>query len=208
MSEKISTADLASAIGVDRRTLTRWRQAGLIPPPQRIALAGKKGRVAVWDRAIVALCIRLQELFMDGRSVAEVKQKIDAEFTNKKPKSKSKPGSDSSGVKRELLAARKIVLAAVRAFRDRNATPTASTLFPEELVDKAHRLAGNGYDVVLVWDGTSATVASSTEVTVMLTQQSGEASAALLVVPLTDCFPKHNVPSGRTRERGTRRVDI
>src|SRR4051812_27606414 len=72
-SAMVTTKQILERTGIQTgRTLTRWYQRGLIPPPEiRISPTGN-GKSAYWPDWVVHRCDRIRRLIKSGRSLDEI----------------------------------------------------------------------------------------------------------------------------------------
>jgi DNA-binding transcriptional MerR regulator len=69
----VTTQEILEKSGIKvGKTLTRWHQAGLIPPPTIGTHPSGRGKVAYWPAWVMQRCIRIRQLVDHGMSLAEI----------------------------------------------------------------------------------------------------------------------------------------
>ncbi|MHB8894152.1 MAG: hypothetical protein ACYC99_03110 [Candidatus Geothermincolia bacterium] len=74
----ITSKELLAATGIkNAKTLTRWHQAGLIPPPHLGTHPSGRGKIAFWDDAVKNRILRLIDYRAQGLTLEAAARKID-----------------------------------------------------------------------------------------------------------------------------------
>ncbi len=77
----ITTKELLKRTGIkNRRTLIRWHQAGLIPPPSIGNYASGRGRTSRWPDWVLGRCRRILKLRKDGYSLSAIRTALGTDW--------------------------------------------------------------------------------------------------------------------------------
>lgn len=86
-SRRITTKEILRQTGIKSgKTLTRWHQDGLIPPPEMGPPVVGRGRVAYWPHWVVDRCRTIRQMVKDGKILAEVREILGSDWSAEEAK--------------------------------------------------------------------------------------------------------------------------
>jgi DNA-binding transcriptional MerR regulator len=164
----ITSKDILETTGIkSAKTLTRWHQRGLIPPPVVRTHPSGRGKMSYWPDWVMGRCTKIVELQREGYSFQAISKQLDV--LDRPPlDAAAKKGYESISdffAKQtvrihgqevtQAFALRMVVLASVQQFVSDSDSQRALFAKIEEIdaVDLALRLARSGFNPILLWDG-------------------------------------------------------
>jgi len=79
-SEQVTSREILEQTGLkSAKTLTRWYQQGIIPPPAIRTHPSGRGKIAYWPEWVVDRCLRIIQLRKDGHSLRAASTLIEKE---------------------------------------------------------------------------------------------------------------------------------
>lgn len=70
----ITSHELMKKLGIQNaKTLTRWHQQDLIPPPEMAVHPNGRGRIGYWPDWVVPRCVRIRRLMKEGLKLNEIR---------------------------------------------------------------------------------------------------------------------------------------
>ena len=76
----ISSKEVTAVLNINVKTLTRWHQQGLIPPPVIRTSPSGRGKMGYWDIDVVAKGLQIQRLLKHGYPLSTIAGMTDAEI--------------------------------------------------------------------------------------------------------------------------------
>jgi len=164
----VSTEKILQETGIRAaKTLTRWHQRGLIPPPEVGLHPSGRGKMAYYPDWVVERCVRIRQLVRGGYSLDQVAEMLGSNWSEEERRAKA------TRYRLKEASARLDHVACVRNFAvlvgdkimpmlEKLGSRSVRTLrrfddvlMRERTVEQALGLVHEGYNSVLVFDGTS-----------------------------------------------------
>ena len=158
--ERVTSREILDKLGLESaRTLRRWRELNLIPPPETDTHPSGRGRIASWPRWVLDRCLEIRRLTREGHTLKEIGEMLGSDW--------EKLGSDWEKAKRkrryrfqEAMLAREremrqfrleeIVRRRLRKLIRHYDEKYYAGLVTLDILDHAVELADNGYNPVFV----------------------------------------------------------
>jgi DNA-binding transcriptional MerR regulator len=82
MEPPISSKELLTSLGLRSAiTLRRWRERGLIPPPDVGTHPSGRGKISYWPRWVLGRCQEIRHYLKCGLSLEEIRQRLGQDWT-------------------------------------------------------------------------------------------------------------------------------
>lgn len=202
-TQLISSQEILDRVDIDAaKTLTRWHQRGLIPPPEIGTHPNGRGKMAYWPAWVLNRCIKIRKLIKSGHRLDEIKRilgdnwKKEAQETRRRYRfteaSRKLEKDVAVSTLAELVWARlSPVLNRLGAKVTRVSESMDKQMFQESIITEAIELVAAGMNPVVMFDGDQLHLVPDFLVSHMLAK-SARNGTAHIVVPIhkdvTDAF--------------------
>lgn len=187
--EILDRTDIAAA-----KTLTRWHQRGLIPPPQIRTHPGGRGKMAYWPEWVLHRCIKIRALVKAKRKLDEIKQLLGDDWENEAQVPRRRYRFSEVSRRMEYNAARMnladLVWKKCSPLFDRLrsdisivSSPLDKQLQQRSIITKAIEMVAAGISPVIVFDGEQLHLVPDFLISQMLAD-SVDGGTAQIVVPI------------------------
>jgi DNA-binding transcriptional MerR regulator len=182
------------------KTLTRWHQQGLIPPPTVDTHPNGRGKMAYWPDWVLERCKRIKQLVATGYSLEQIEQLLGKDWEDEEKRwqhrteryrfSKVSSQLDFDAAARnfgvmvtdKLMKIYEVLKADTRKFLE-----LEREIATGEMAERIHRMVVDGHNPVLVFDGESVVIVPDFLVSSRLSTPEGR-QEGLLVASVFDEF--------------------
>ncbi|MCH7728880.1 MAG: MerR family transcriptional regulator, partial [Planctomycetes bacterium] len=198
---KVSSKDILEKTGISSiKTLTRWYQRGLIPPPEIGTHPAGRGKLAYWPEWVLERCLTIRKLTRAKKSLDEVQHLLSCEWADEERKWKKKQrkwkkkrrGEYDLAAASEQLLYDQCVISFLEAADDKISPMLADKYHQKlgrrlnsEMAKIALKHVQAGFNPVLVFDGDELSIVPDFLVTQLLSNAKGGLQS-LVVVPIFD----------------------
>lgn len=174
------------------KTLTRWHQRGLIPPPEIRKHESGRGRQAYWPHWVLSRCLQIKELVQSGQTLDEIADLLASDDKTHKPGRKYVFSEASKRLDEDAFAyhTRNLIDEQLRQYSQSSQELAPTEQVPSAVINSAIELAREGYRPVLIVAG--ETVRAVPDFAVSLELADGEEiNQMILVLPLKHLIRRH-----------------
>jgi len=192
----LSSHEILKRTGIkNAKTLTRWHQRGLIPPPEVKLHPGGRGKIGYWPDWVLERCIRIKQLVKQGHSLDKLAATLSNDWAEEERKAK-RGGYRFKDAAADLdhLACRRnfamLVTDKIGPMLSKLGVPSKRIVrwldelaLREQTAEKAISLVRDGYNALLVFDGDAWDIVPDIVVGLALGHRA-EQAIPLLAVPI------------------------
>lgn len=201
-SRRITTKEVLRQTGIKSgKTLTRWHQDGLIPPPEVGPPQTGRGRVAYWPHWVVDRCRKIRQMVKDGKTLAQVREILGSDWSAEETKAGRRRDYDFAEVaavyarqecERNFIdvALDRVLAAFTPGSRNPELLSSLMRQLDGPMARKSLELARNGYNPVLTFSDGQLDIVPDFMLTHMLS-----AGQSIVVVPIFNEVVKAYRPS-------------
>ena len=181
--DAVTTHDIIEKLNIKVRTLRRWQELELIPPPTVQPHPAGRGRLATWPAWVMDRCLEIRKLTNEQKTLDEVAELLGSPEPPKR-KYRFKDVSERRERELSLFRARESVGKTLRKFARSTLEWPDFELLSQDLLEKALKLAKDGHMPLLFITQDSAEVAPAFLASHYLARRSD--CAVIAVIPLTE----------------------
>jgi len=151
--ERVTSREILDKLGLESaRTLRRWRELNLIPPPETGPHPSGRGRIASWPRWVLDRCLEIRRLTREGHTLKEIGEMLGSDWEKAKRKRRYRFRDAMLAREKEMRQFRleEIVRRRLRKLIRHYDEKYYAGLVTLDILDHAVKLVNDGYNPVFV----------------------------------------------------------